>query len=161
MNPSTSQVTVLLCVAVACFAGIARAQSDAGVESRTTQRRYGGENANSNTIDKGNSGQVMALAQNLLEKADWNSIYVKMFKMFLNFFMDMVMDRMFGSTLSDRQDPPMKGFLPFPMLRNRLAAGQLFKRREESAEPSPIFINKRSPFYPTAAASLLKQQSDN
>lgn len=92
------------------------------------------------------SQQALNLASTLLEKTDWNGLYVKMFKMFLNFFMDTVMDRMFGGSLSDRKDvvglqvPQKGGFLPFPLLRRRMEGRKAGILADVSRQLSPSLV---------------------
>ncbi|KAI1307224.1 hypothetical protein HDE_00824 [Halotydeus destructor] len=91
----------------------------------------------SSTSESSSTQQLMNIAQRLLEKTDWNNLYSKMFKMFLNFFMDNMMDRMFGMSLSDRADVrstlaggPLRSFVPIPIRRQQKAAFQ--------ANPLPV-----------------------
>ena len=101
--------------------------------------------------DKSPTSQVMDLAQGLLGSTDWNNIYVKLFKMFLNFFMDAMMERMLGgssSFLSDRASisPSSLRFDESPayqLLQSRLRQFATIKR-DPLGQPLPVVYQQQA-----------------
>lgn len=83
---------------------------------------------------------IIDMAQTFLQKGDMNNLYIKLFKIFLNLFMDVMMDRMIGSKRREDVFPALlehTSFQPYVVQRPSAVSTQ----RSFRSSFKPYFIN--------------------